>query len=106
MKILENCIVKKDVRIWNSKQEVERASFQIVDSTVIIAIKNALKAGEDDIKIQNLLKNNAALNEKIELLIHERSELHVIQNRFAESGQKLKGAEVTTYIGNNRFSKK
>ena len=75
LKSMEDCILEKDIEIWNLKQEVEEAGVEVVGSVVSIAINNAVKTEEDNLKIQNLLKKNATLVKKVELLIHERDAL-------------------------------
>ena len=107
LKSMEDCILEKDIEIWNLKQEVEEAGVEVVGSVVSIAINNAVKTEEDNLKIQNLLKKNATLVKKVELLIHERDELQgqllILESSFAESEERLKEAEATIEIEKKRL---
>ena len=107
LKSMEDCILEKDIEIWNLKQEVEEAGVEVVGSVVSIAINNAVKTEEDNLKIQNLLTKSATLVNKVELLIHERDELQgqllILESRFAESEERLKEAEATIEIEKKRL---
>ena len=107
LKSIEDCILEKDIEIWNLKQEVEEAGDEVVSSVVSMAIKNAVKTEEDDVTFQSLLKKNAALSEKVELLVHEKEELQgklfVVESRVAKSEESLKEAETTIEIEKERL---
>ena len=107
LKSMEDCILEKDIEIWNLKQEVEEAGDEVVSSVVSMAIKNAVKSEEDDVKFQSLLKKNAALSEKVELLVHEKEELQgkllILESRVAKSEESLKEAEITIEIEKERL---
>ena len=107
LKSMKDCILEKDIEIWNLKQEVEEAGGEVVGSVVSMAIKNAVKTEEDDVKFQSLLKKNAALSEKVELLIHEKKELQgqrlILESCVVESEARFKEASTKIEIEKERL---
>ena len=107
LKSMEDCILEKDIEIWNLKQGVEEAGDEVVNSVVSMAIKIAVKTEEDDVKFQSLLKKNAALSEKVEMLIHEKEELQgqrlILESCVVESEERFKEASTKIEIEKERL---